>query len=103
MLEWYLKKLDEFIQLANYCKQPLLEAHFRLARKSISEQICVDNREQESALSDVIKLSILQAQIEGKTAVSDQLELALKALEDAEADTPNVIDVDFGAAKNFAS
>ena len=65
MYEWYIKKLNEFIQVARYCRHPVIEAHLVLTHSATHEYLGSGDPQPKKALDHVIRLSAEQAMREG--------------------------------------
>lgn len=73
MFDWYMKKLDEFIHVTQYCHHSVLEAHMVLARSATQEYLGQGDPDSKTALCNVIRLSAEQAKFEGMHDEADQL------------------------------
>lgn len=80
MLEWYEKKLGEFIQVARYCHHPSIEAHLELTREAAQEYLGEAPQSSEAALERIIRLSAEQAQRDGRPETASHLFEALESL-----------------------
>lgn len=95
MYEWYIKKLNEFIQVARYCRHPVIEAHLVLTHSATHEYLGSEDPQSKKALDHVIRLSAEQAMREGLDATAEQLLAAADMLETEGQKTADIIALHF--------
>lgn len=87
MFDWYMKKLDEFIQVSQYCHHSILEAHMVLARSATQDYLGNGDPESKISLSHVIRLTAAQAKHDGLDDTAEQL-LSVAANLNADVNEP---------------
>ncbi|MCH2250804.1 MAG: hypothetical protein MK042_13525 [Cognatishimia sp.] len=95
MYEWYIKKLNEFIGVAQYCRHQVIEAHLVLARSATEDCLSGEDRQSKAALQRVIRLSAEQAMREGLDATAEHLLAAADTLETESKKTADIIALHF--------
>lgn len=99
MFEWYMKKLNEFIQVAHYCRHPVIEAHLVLARSATQEYLGEGDPQAGKALENVIRLSAEKALKDGNGETAAKLFEALAALEGEQKKSAEIVTLNFAALK----
>lgn len=91
MHSWFSKRLNEMIDLSQYCRYPILQAHFVLTQKAVDELYGQSLNAGRDSLRTILPLMISQAKLMGEEKAQAHLEQALAALEAARQEGQNVV------------
>ena len=95
MHSWFSKRLNEMIDLSQYCRYPVLQAHFVLTQKAVDELYGQSLNAGRDSLRTILPLLISQAKLMGEEETQAHLEKALATLEAARQEGQNVVSLPF--------
>jgi hypothetical protein len=100
VFDWYTKKLNELIQVAQYCHHPVIEAFAVLTKNATKDYLADGNPSSKQALALVVRLAAEQAAREELNETASQLLAALTSLEkEAQQNSAEVVTVNFSPLK----